>query len=94
MTLQVTDQASAHLKTLLENTEHEGDQVIRLAADEQGNMTLLLDVERTGDQIVEHQGEKVMVIEAPVSEGLNGAALDLKETPMGQSLTITKEPPA
>lgn len=91
MTLQVTNQASAQLKTLLDNTEHEPEQVIRLVSDPQGNASFTLDVEREGDQVVAHQGDTVMVIESAISEGLSGSTLDVRESPDGISFTLYRE---
>jgi Fe-S cluster assembly iron-binding protein IscA len=91
MSLHVTEQASEHLRTLLDSQEHEDDQVIRLAADTKGTARLVLDTEKAGDQVVEHRGGTVLVIEKPVSEGLSGVSLDVKDTPNGRSFTLTKQ---
>jgi Fe-S cluster assembly iron-binding protein IscA len=90
MTLQVTDQATQQLKTLLESTDHEPEQVIRLGADELGNAGFSLDVPREGDQVIEHEGEQVMVVEPTVSESLEGITLDVNETPQGVAFTLRK----
>lgn len=41
------------------------------------------------DQVVEHGGESLLHIAAPVSEALDGSTLDLVETPEGPSIGIT-----
>lgn len=50
-----------------------------------------------GDQVVEHDGEDVLYIAAPVSEALAGSTLDRVETPEGPGIGITApdaDPPA
>ena len=91
MTLQVTDAAATHLKTLLKSTERSDDQVIRLTPDTDGNLKLILDQERPGDQIVEQDGAIVVVIEQPISDKLSGAALDYKDTESGKTLALTTQ---
>jgi Fe-S cluster assembly iron-binding protein IscA len=88
MALTVTDQATAALKELLEAHDHELEQVLRLISDGEGNHGLQLDVPREEDQVVEHEGEAVMVVDPALSDDLTGNVLDLKETPSGASLTI------
>lgn len=44
---------------------------------------------RDEDQVVEHGGESLLHIAAPVSEALDGSTLDLVETPEGPSIGIT-----
>jgi Fe-S cluster assembly iron-binding protein IscA len=83
MALTVTERASAALKELLEVHDHESAQVLRLISDGEGNHGLQLDEVREEDQIVEHGGETVMVIDPALSDDLTGNVLDLKETPSG-----------
>lgn len=44
---------------------------------------------RAEDQVVEHRGESLLHIAAPVSEALDGSTLDLVETPEGPGIGIT-----
>jgi iron-sulfur cluster assembly protein len=88
MSLTVTEQAAAALKQYLETQEGEEDQVLRLVSDGEGHHGFSLDTPNSDDQIVEHDGEPVMVIEPTISEDLSDNILDLKETPSGVSLTL------
>lgn len=90
MSLTVTDQAAAALKQYLESQDHEVEQVLRMVSDGEGNHGFTLDTPNPGDQVVEHNGEAVMVIEPDISEDLTDNTLDLKETPSGISLTLYK----
>ncbi|MFP4174003.1 MAG: iron-sulfur cluster biosynthesis family protein [Candidatus Hydrogenedentota bacterium] len=88
MALTVTDSATAALKEVLENVEHEPEQVLRLVFDGQGELNLALDSEKEEDQVVEQEGAKIMVIEPDVGEKLEGAVLDVKESEEGMAFTI------
>lgn len=92
MSLAVTEQAGAVLKQVLNSVEREPEQVLRLVTDQQGILNLALDSEREGDQVVTHEGDVVMVIEAPLSEQLSGSTMDVKSTAEGPALTITSTP--
>jgi hypothetical protein len=41
------------------------------------------------DQVVEHNGESLLHIAAPVSEALDGSTLDAVNTPEGRGIGIT-----
>ncbi|CAN5876297.1 hypothetical protein BH23ACT11_BH23ACT11_30720 [soil metagenome] len=58
--------------------ESSGETQIGLGAGEQQN----------GDQVVEHAGEEVLYIAAPVSDALDGSTLDRVETPEGPGIGI------
>lgn len=90
MALTVTNEAAAALKQFLETQEREAEQVLRLVSDGEGNHGFSLDTPNSDDQVVEHQGEVVMVIEPAISNDLDDNTLDLKETPSGVSLTLYK----
>lgn len=89
MALTVTEQAGAELKRMLDNVDHEPEQVIRLVSGPLRNVSLALDTEKEGDQAVEHEGITVLVIESTLSERLSSAILDVKQTPEGPSLSLS-----
>ena len=64
--------------------ESSGETQIGLGAGEQ----------RDDDQVVEHAGEEVLYIAAPVSEALDGSTLDRVETPEGPGIGIAPPEPA
>lgn len=45
------------------------------------------------DQVVEHNGEELLHIAAPVSEALDGSTLNLVDTPEGPGIGITTPDP-
>lgn len=44
--------------------------------------------ELDGDQVVEHAGENILYISAPISEALDGSTIDRVETPEGPGIGI------
>lgn len=49
---------------------------------------------RGDDQVVEHEGESLLHIAAPVSEALDGSTLDVVQTPEGPGIGLTTPNPA
>ena len=87
MTLAVTERAAEWLRFLLDRQSEGPDQVLRLSSDGQGSLMLRPDESRAGDQIVQHRGDTVMVLEPSVSEFLDGKTLDLREDGLGFRLS-------
>jgi len=48
-------------------------------------------VERQGDQAVEHEGSKVLLVEKDLTDALQGIAIDVEDTPQGAKLVISSE---
>lgn len=55
-----------------------------------GPFTLTVDREQAGDQVVEHDGAKVLLVDQSVSTQLDGATLGTTDTPDGRRLTINR----
>lgn len=85
--LTVTESACQALKSILESTEPQPEQSLRLVED-QGDYRLTLDTEREGDQVVEHAGETVLLVESEVRTELESIVLDLQDTPQGPQLAF------
>ena len=59
----------------------EGDQV---------QLGLVLDRPQDGDQVVEHNGRTVLVVDQMIADQLDGATLDAVDTPDGRRLTLNR----
>ncbi len=88
--LNVTDKAAASLKESLDLSRKSDSDVLRLTPRAEG-FGLALDEEREGDQVVAHEGSSVLVIQADLSQELDGATVDLVDTPGGEQLIIKSE---
>lgn len=105
--ITVTDEAKDLLRGMLEQVEEqagiqEDDVSIRLAAaappqseeteqSEQVAIGLMLDRPHEGDQIVEHEGKRVLLVDESMAGMLEGMTLDAVDTPDGRRLTINQQ---
>jgi Fe-S cluster assembly iron-binding protein IscA len=87
--LQVTDKALDAMAQTLDAKAVEDDQALRLALTETGQLGLALDNRREGDEVVSKDQRPVLVVEPEISEHVNGAVLDIADTPGGAQLTIS-----
>lgn len=87
--ISITEEA----KELFMDVDHPEGTVLRLdpVMDENSDETQIslgAGEEMDGDQIVEHSGEEILYIAAPVSEALDGSTIDRVETPEGPGIGI------
>lgn len=87
MSVRITEQASIALKEILDNTQHDLDQVFRLVSDSQGD-GLALGKQRIGDIVLRNEGATILVIEPSVYRALSGLTLDVRLTPDGYSWSL------
>lgn len=86
----VTDKAAAKLKEM-KHSLPAGNQTLRLVmqeADGMLNIGLAPDNEKEGDQVVESEGEKVLLVDPVTSDILDGTKIDMVATPQGEQLAI------
>ncbi|MEE9284382.1 MAG: hypothetical protein V3V35_01500 [Dehalococcoidia bacterium] len=93
MPVAFTEPARAALKRLLDESDVEPGQLIRMVSDLEGNFHLTVGAQEDDDQVVTWESAPVLVIKASISEHLcehhPGATLDVKETPEGPTLVMT-----
>ena len=87
--ITVTEEA----KELFLSVEHPEGTILRLdpVIDQETGETqigLAAGEPRGDDQVVEHEGESLLHIAAPVSEALDGSTLNLVDTPEGSAIGI------
>ena len=89
--LIVTEDAKQYLKdTLLAHTD-DTEIGLRLVLEPAGRLGLLLGREGYGDQIIEHEGAKVLLIAPELAPVVDGITLDVQDTADGTKLVVTKE---
>lgn len=86
--LNVTEKARDILAQTLETSEAADEQGLRLARTPQGEFGLAIDEEREGDQVVKQDERPVLFVDQEVSTALDGAILDVDESPEGTRLTL------
>lgn len=83
----VTDTAGQALAQMLDQAPTEEGQALRLVSAEQGYQ-LDTDVQREGDQVVEQQGQAVLLVSQEVNENLGDITIDLQSTNEGPRLAL------
>jgi Fe-S cluster assembly iron-binding protein IscA len=86
----LTDRAKVALKSALSDSIDEAGIGLRLDVADEGGFALYPDTPRMGDEVVEHEGNVLLLIGDDVSQPLAGATIDLAETPEGERLVVTK----
>lgn len=86
--LNVTDKALDVLAKSLDASEATEQQGLRLARTPQGEFGLAIDEEREGDQVVRQEERAVLLVDQEIASALDGATLDVIESPEGTRLTL------
>ena len=89
--IEVTERARQQLKEILKANTDEPEACLRLTANEQGQLGLAIDMERQGDQVVEHEESKVLLVEKELSDKLEGITIDVEDTQEGTKLVISSQ---
>jgi Fe-S cluster assembly iron-binding protein IscA len=89
--LTVTEDAKQYLKDTLQAHTDDTEMGLRLVSGPPGRLGLTLDREGYGDQIVEHEGAKVLLVAPELAPMVDGITLDVQDTANGPKLIVTKE---
>lgn len=85
--LMVTQTAGEYLTAILENTNASEETAVRFVLD--GNtLTPKLDNAHPGDETFDHDGRKILVLDAQVSQVLADSTLDVQPTDEGPKLVL------
>ena len=87
----VTDIAKQTLKDILSTNTDDPEVAIRLTFNPPGEFGIVLDKEAEGDQVVEHEGTKTLLVAPEVATMVEGITLDVKDTAEGPRLVMSKE---
>lgn len=86
--LIVSEGAKKELKKLLSASVDMPQARLHIIEREQGQLGLGLDIEMPGDEIVEHKGSGVLVVEHGLATSLDGLILDVENTVKGTQLVL------
>jgi len=84
----VTSRAKVALTELRDSKVQDPEAGLRLAPSASGRLELFPDRPRPGDQVVEHVGAKVLLVDGDLADALTGAEIDCETTAKGQHLVI------
>ena len=87
--LRVAEAAKKELRKILSEKVDNPLAGLRLVRGGQpDNFGLAVDIEMPGDQVVEHKGSKVLLVNRELSDHLDGNILDVEDTPHGKSFVV------
>ncbi len=90
--IDVTERAKKELKDILtQNVEHP-EACLRLRTNEQGQLGLGIDIAMPGDEVVEYEGSKLLLVESELAGSLENLAIDVEECAEGSQLVIIDTP--
>jgi len=84
----VTERAKEELREILANNVDHPDACLRLRVNDQGQLGLGVDIEKPGDEIVEYEGSKLLLVEQGLADNLEGIAIDVEDSNEGSQLVI------
>lgn len=88
--LTVTQSAKELLKDKLVAHTDDPETGLRLTV-EAGQLGLVLDREQEGDQVVEHEAAKVLLVAPELAPVVDGITLDVQDTAEGPKLVVSRE---
>lgn len=89
--VHVTDKAKQELKKLLTAKVDWPGARLRLIDRGQGVLGLGIDLASPGDEVVEYNGEVILVFEPDITTSFQLVTLDVDETPDGPELVIIED---
>ena len=89
--VSVTKAGLGELKKILDEHTDNTQAGLRLTTDQSGVLGLTIDVQSAEDEVLEHEGSQLLIIERNLSASLEGITIDVEETPEGRRLVMTKE---
>ena len=87
--ISVTENARLQLKNILSARVDNWYAGLRLISSNPGHFGLGIDIEVPGDQVVEHEGSKVLLVEQGLAASLEGVTLDVEDTSEGPQLVLS-----
>ncbi len=85
----VTPTAAAALMDTLSQLDHQSNQILRLTLDPASKISIALDSEREGDQIVKAGDTPVLLIEPRIRDSMQGKTLDARASENGTQIVLT-----
>ena len=91
----VTTRAAEKLREDLQAATPDPELGVRLIPSPSipNRIEMVLDKEKEGDQVVENEGVKILLLDSQIAQALEGMVIDYEETPQGRRFTISKLAP-
>ena len=88
--INVTERAHKELERILTSSTDNWYARLRLISGGHGRLELDIDIEMPGDEVVEHEGSGLLVVEQELAASLDGFILDVEDTIGGIQLVLHK----
>ena len=89
--INITERAKQELIKILSKKVDWPGARLRLMDRGQGKLGLGIDIEASGDHIIEYEGIKLLLIEPKLATNLKGVTLEVNDTPEGAELVISEK---
>ncbi len=90
--IQVTERAKKELSKVLTDNADNPEACLRLRITDAGNLGLAVDVEKPDDEVVEYEGNKLLVVSSELADNLVNLAIDTEYHDEGSRLVIVDIP--
>lgn len=87
--VHVTEQARELFKEALDHVSEGPDQALRLGPTDSG-LGVFPDTRKDDDQVIEHEGQAVLLIDREVSEALAGNTIDVERDGEGARFVLRR----
>jgi Fe-S cluster assembly iron-binding protein IscA len=87
--ITVTTEAAEVLATRVEVETTDPEETFRLVPAGSEQLGLTIDRMKEGDQVVEHEGVKVLLVGSELAEALDGLVIDCEDTSEGRRLIVS-----
>jgi len=88
--LTVTENAKELLRGILRREAYAPESGLRLVTEPSGQLNLVLSEERGGDEVVEHEGVKVLLVASELAPMVDGITLDVQDSGEGPKLVVKR----
>jgi len=88
--IHVTECAKQELWKLLTSKVDWPGARLRLVDRGEGKLGLGIDIEAPGDQVIEYEGNRILIVESELASNLKGITLDVDNSPQGAELVLSE----
>lgn len=89
--IDITEHAKEELNRLLIAKVDWPGALLRLIDRGKGKLGLGIDIQKPGDEVIEHEGKRLLLVESTLASSLEDITLDVDDTPDGPELVIIEK---
>jgi Fe-S cluster assembly iron-binding protein IscA len=89
--IDITEHAKEELNRLLIAKVDWPGALLRLLDRGKGKLGLGIDIQKPGDEVIEYEGKRLLLVEATLAANLEDITLDVDNTPDGTELVIIEK---